>query len=179
VSNRPTTYYGWAEKNSRPEVPSDEKKKREKLNGRVAVDAVSGEEFLRLSPVARTEELAMYFGELCQDSLSQNIKKLIIILDNNPTHKNKLRRHLKSELIIREIEEKIEIEFIYLPPYSPDFNLAEYIIHLLRLRLLHHVPIGTTIEQARVRIESFLENHQLQNSIQIKNTIQHICNLIL
>ncbi len=121
----------------------------------------------------------MYFGELCQDCLSQNIKKLLIILDNNPTRKNKLCRHLKSELIIREIEEKIEVEFIYLPPYSPNFNLAEDLIHLLRLRLLHHLPIGTTIEQARVRIESFLGNHQLQNSIQIKNTIQHICNLIL
>lgn len=179
LSNRPTTYYGWAERNSRPEVPSDEKKKREKLNGLLAVDAVSGEEFLRLLPVARTEDLALYFGELCQDCLAQNIKKLIIVLDNNSTHKNKLRRHLRSELIIREIEEEITVEFIYLPPYSPNFNLAEYLIHLLRLRLLHHLPIGTTIEQVRMRIESFFENQQLQTSIQIENTIQHIYNLIL
>ena len=160
-------------------MPSDEKKKREKLNGLLAVDAVSGEEFLRLLPVARTEDLALYFGELCQDCLAQNIKKLIIVLDNNSTHKNKLRRHLRSELIIREIEQEITVEFIYLPPYSPNFNLAEYLIHLLRLRLLHHLPIGTTIEQVRMRIESFFENHQLQTSIQIENTIQHIYNLIL
>jgi hypothetical protein len=45
--------------------------------------------------------------------------------------------------------------------------------------LLHHLPIGTTIEQAKMRIESFFENQQLQTSIQIENTIQHICNLIL
>jgi DDE superfamily endonuclease len=178
LENRPTTYYGWAERNSRPEVPSNEKKKREKLNGLLAVDAVSGEEFLRLSPVARTEDLALYFGELCQDCLVQNIKKLIIILDNNSTHKNKLRRHLRAELIIREIEKEITVEFLYLPPYSPNFNLAEYLIHLLRLRLLHHLPIGT-IEQVRMRIESFFENQQLQTSIQIENTIQHIYNLIL
>jgi hypothetical protein len=75
VANRSTTYYGWAERNSRPEVPSDEQKKQEKLNGLLAVDAVSGEEFLRLSPVARTEDLAIYFGELCQDCLAQSIKK--------------------------------------------------------------------------------------------------------
>ena len=50
VANRPNTYYGWAEKNTRPQVPSDESKKREKLNGLLAVDAVSGEEFLRLLP---------------------------------------------------------------------------------------------------------------------------------
>jgi DDE superfamily endonuclease len=179
VSNRPTTYYGWAERNSRPEVPSDEKKKREKLNGLLAVDAVSGEEFLRLTPVARTEDLALYFGELCQDCLAQNIKKLTIVLDNNSTHKNKLRRHLRSELIIREIEKEITVEFLYLPSYSPNFNLAEYLIHLLRLRLLHHLPIGTTIAQVRMRIESFFENQQLQTSIQIENTIQHIYNLII
>jgi hypothetical protein len=39
VSNRPTTFYGWAEKNRRPEVASDESKKREKLHGLLAVDA--------------------------------------------------------------------------------------------------------------------------------------------
>ena len=178
VSNRPTTYYGWAERNTRPEVPSDEKKKREKLNGLLAVDAVSGEEFLRLSTVARTEDLALYFGELCQDCLAQSIKKLTIILDNNSTHKNKLRRHLRSELIIREIAEQITVEFVYLPSYSPNFNLVEYLIHLLRLRLLHHLPIGTTIDQIKTKIKSFFENQQLQTSTQIENTIQHIYNLI-
>ena len=43
VYNRPSTYYGWVEKNTRPQVPSNESKKREKLNGLLAVDAVSGE----------------------------------------------------------------------------------------------------------------------------------------
>lgn len=155
------------------------KKKREKLNGLLGVDAVSGEEFLRLSNVSRSEDLALYFGELCQDCLAQNIKKLTIILDNNSTHKNKLRRHLRSELTITEIEDKITVEFVYLPPYSPNFNLAEYLIHLLRLRLLHHLPIGTTIEQVRMRIKSLFENQQLQTSTQIENTIQHIYELIL
>jgi hypothetical protein len=53
------------------------------------------------------------------------------------------------------------------------------LIHLLRLRLLHHLPIGSSIEQVRMRIESFFENQQLQTSIQIENTIQHIYDLIL
>jgi hypothetical protein len=69
VCNRPNTYYGWAEKNTRPQVPSDESNKREKLNGLLAVDAVSGEEFLRLVPTAKTEDLALYFGELCKDCI--------------------------------------------------------------------------------------------------------------
>jgi transposase len=123
--------------------------------------------------------LVLCFGKLCQDCLAQNFKKLTIILDNNSTHKNKLRRHLRSELIIREIAEEITVEFIYLPPYSPNFNLVECLIHLLRLKILHYLPIGSTIEQVKMRIESFFENKQLQTSIQIENTIQHIYDLIL
>ena len=94
VGNRPSTYYGWAEKNTRPQVPSDESKKREKLNGLLAVDASSGEEFLRLVAIAKTEDLALYFGELCKECIQARIKHLTIILDNNSTHKDKLRRYL-------------------------------------------------------------------------------------
>jgi transposase len=178
VSTRPNTYYGWAEKNTRPEMSSDESKKRERLNGLLAVDAVTGTEFLRLSPSAKTEDIVLYFSELCQDCLRENITHLTIILDNNSTHKHKLRRYLRAELFTAEIENQITIEFIYLPPYSPNFNLVEYLIHLLRLRLLHHLPIGTTIEQIQIRIQNFFKTHQLQTPIQIENTIQHICNLV-
>ena len=39
---------------------------------------------------------------------------------------------------------KISIEFIHTPAYSPDFNLAEYEIHLLRLEHLHHLSSSAT-----------------------------------
>jgi hypothetical protein len=179
VSNRLNTYYGWAEKNTRPQVPSDESKKREKLNGLLAVDAVSGEEFLRLVPTAKTEDLALYFGELCKDCIHERIKHLTIVLDNNSTHKDKLRRYLWAELFTSGIDEQITVEFVYTPPYSPNFNLVEYLIHLLRLRLLHHLPSVTSIEQVEMRLKTFFETQQLQTPIQISNTIQHIYNLIL
>lgn len=179
VYNRPSTYYGWAEKNTRPQVPSDESKKREKLNGLLAVDAVSGEEFLRLVPTAKTEDLALYFGEICKDCVRDKVKHLTIILDNNSTHKDKLHRYLNAELFTSGLENKITVEFVYTPPYSPDFNLAEYLIHLLRLRLLHHLPSGTSIEQVEMRLKTFFETQQLQTPIQILNTIKHIYNLIL
>jgi hypothetical protein len=179
VYNRPSTYYGWAEKNTRPQVASDESKKREKLNGLLAVAAVSGEEFLRLVPTAKTEDVALYFGELCKECLQEKIKHLTMILDNNSTHKDKLRRYLCAELFTSGLEGQITVEFVYTPPYSPDFNLAEYLIHLLRLRLLHHLPSGTSIEQVEKRLKTFFETQQLQTPIQISNTIQHIYNLIL
>jgi len=179
VCNRPSTYYGWAEKNTRPQVPSDESKKREKLNGLLAVDASSGEEFLRLVAIAKTEDLALYFGELCKECIQARIKHLTIILDNNSTHKDKLRRYLWAELFTLGIDEQITVEFMYTPPYSPDFNLVEYLIHLLRLRILHHLPSGTSIEEVERRLLTFFETQQLQTPIQISKTIQHIYNLIL
>jgi hypothetical protein len=179
VTNRPNTYYGWAEKNTKPQVPSDESKKREKLNGLLAVDAITGEEFIDLVPTAKTEDIALYLGELCRECVNQKIHNLTIILDNNSTHKDKLRRYLAAELFTSGLDEQITVEFIHTPPYSPDFNLVEYIIHLLRLRLLHHLPVGMTIEQVKVRILTFFETQQLQSPLQIANTIQHIYNLIL
>jgi hypothetical protein len=52
VYDRPSLFYGWAERNTRPQVPSDESV-RHKLNGLLCIDAFSGEEFLRLSTQAR------------------------------------------------------------------------------------------------------------------------------
>jgi transposase len=104
---------------------------------------------------------------------------LTIILDNNSTHKYKLHRYLWAELFTSGIEEQITVEFVYTPPYSPNFNLVEYLIHLLRLRLLHHLPSDKSIEQVEMRIKSFFETKQLQTPLQIANTIQHIYKLIL
>jgi transposase len=77
-----------------------------------------------------------------------------------------------------KIQDKIQIEFLYTPPYSPDFNLAEYLIHLLRLQLLHHLPIDVNIQQVREKLETYFQNSQLQTPEQIQNTIRHICALV-
>jgi hypothetical protein len=108
------------------------------------------------------------------------LKLILRTLNKNwdAPHKDKLRRYLTAELFTSGLERQITVEFIHTPPYSPDFNLVEYIIHLLRLRLLHHLPVGMTIEQVKMHILTFFETQQLQFPLQIANTIQHIYNLI-
>jgi hypothetical protein len=88
------------------------------------------------------------------------------------------RKFYSAKLFTSGIQEQITVEFVYTPPYSPDFNLAEYLIHLLRLRLLHHLPSGTNIEQVEKRLLTFFETQQLQTPVQISNTIQHTYNFI-
>lgn len=169
-------FYAWAEKNSRPQAPSNERQ-RNKVNGLLAVDVETGEEYLRLKQRAKTEDISSYFAEFCRDCVQQGLRKLSVILDNNTTHKQKMRNLLELQLTELGIKEELEVEFIYTPPYSPDFNLVEYIIHQLRLQLLHHQPVGITIELIREKLEQYLSVNQLQTPQQIQNTIAHICSL--
>ena len=175
---RPSLFYGWAEVNTRPEIPSDEKRERNKVNGFLSVDAMSGEEYLLLSPDSKSHNVANYLALLCDDMVAEGYEKLTIYLDNNKTHKAKMRRRLKQLLSELGLTDKIKIEFIDIPSYSPKFNLAEYIIHQIRLKILHHMPVDATITSIRKEIEMALEDKQLQTPEQIENTIRHICNLV-
>jgi hypothetical protein len=170
-------FYGWAEVNSRPQVPSDEKRKRNKVNGFLSVDACTGEEYFILSENSKTEDVVSYMLMLCDDASKEGYKKITVFLDRNPTHKDKMRRQLGKLLERLKISEKIEIEFIHTPAYSPDFNLVEYLIHQLRLKLLHHLPADTTIQEIELRIETYFENGQLQTPEQIQNIIRRISGL--
>ncbi len=89
-----------------------------------------------------------------------------------------MKNLLDLQLVNLGIKEDIEVEFIYTPPYSPDFNLVEYIIHQLRLQLLHHQPVGLTIEHIQEKLELYLQVNQLQTPQQIQNIIGHICSLV-
>ncbi|NEP07585.1 MAG: hypothetical protein F6K25_15185 [Okeania sp. SIO2G4] len=48
VDERPSIFYGWAEKNTGSKVLSNQKGKRKKLNGMIAVDTLTGQEYFQL-----------------------------------------------------------------------------------------------------------------------------------
>jgi hypothetical protein len=177
VYDRPSLFYGWAERNTRPEVESDEST-RNKLNGFLSVDAVSGAEFFRLSSGSKTEDVSEYLAELCLESVELGYTKLCIILDNNSTHKQKMQAQLAVHLQEMGLARSITVECLYVPPYSPKLNLVEYVIHLLRLRFLHHLPVGTSLGQIGQQIENFLESHQFLSAEQVQKTLRHIFSLV-
>lgn len=173
VYDRPSIFYGWAVRNTRPLVPSDERP-RHKINGLLCVDALTGEEFLRLSDKAKTEDVSLYLAELCLDCVELGFDKLSIMLDNSATHKQKMLRQLAEHLKQMGLANEIAVEFIYLPPYSPKLNLVEYVIHLIRLRFLHHLPIGTSLETIEQQLEQFLQSHQFLTAEQVQKTLNFI-----
>ncbi len=88
-----------------------------------------------------------------------------------------MKSQLKFHLINAEISDKIVVDFIHTPTYSPNFNLVEYIIHLLRLKLLHHLSLDVNIQQVKDKLEKFFQFNQLQTPEQIQNIIRHISTL--
>ena len=72
----------------------------------------------------------------------------------------------------------ITVECLYVPPYSPKLNLVEYVIHLLRLRFLHHLPVGTSLSQIGQQIEKFLGSHQFLSAEQVQKTLKFIFSLV-
>lgn len=177
LSNRPTTFYGWARVNTKFKVPSNEKKKRDRLNGLLAVDAHTGQEHLKLTPQAKTEDLVDYFCDLALDTHQAGYQQLTIIIDNNSTHKDKMRYHLWLKAKSQPDLQEFRFKFINTPSYSPDFNLAEYLIHQLRLALLHHLPAEVTLAEIETKIDDFFQDNHLQTPQQIANTINHILKL--
>lgn len=179
-SNRPNTSYAWAMRNTRPKVKSNERN-RARLNGLLSIDVTTGKEYLQLTPSAKTEDVTDYFLKLTTDSINQGFDQVWIILDNNSTHKQKMRLQFGEKLErfykTHNLEKMPIVKFEHTPAYSPDYNLAEYIIRLIRQRLLHHLPVNTTLEQIQQRLFSYFQNNQLQTSKQIQNTINHILEL--
>ena len=89
-----------------------------------------------------------------------------------------MKSQVTAHLNRLKIQEKILINFIHTPTYSPNFNLVEYVIHLLRLRLLHHLTLGVNIQQVKDKLDNFFKFNQLQTPQQIHNIIEHICALV-
>lgn len=142
----------------------------------MAVDAFSGETYLNFDKNARSENVTLVMFILCKKVKSEGYSKLTVILDNNPTHKKKMRLALDRMLSDDPTMGNFEVEFVDTPPYSPDYNLVEYCIHQLRLRFLHNgrkLPLSEIIEMILIN----LEKTQLMTEKQIKNTVNHILKL--
>lgn len=144
----------------------------------LTIDVESGQEYLWLSSHAQSDDVARYMAHLTVEMDRQGVERVEILLDNNPTHKQKMQ-----ELYLEEVEQlgkgqgkeiKTELVFTFLPAYSPKLNLVEYAIHLLRLRCLHHRPYNMKMQQVEERIQRELQKQKLLTPQQIINILQHI-----
>jgi transposase len=88
------------------------------------------------------------FCEFLSEVRSNNpINRICLILDNFPTHKAKKVKEKASEL---------NIEFIYLPPYSPDLNPIEFLWKSVK-RLISISRIESKQELVEIVKQSFFD----------------------
>ncbi len=177
VSEQNSCYYGWAKRNTRPQVKSNEAS-RKRLNGLLAIDVESGEEYLWLSSHAQSDDVARYMAHLTLEMDKLGVERLEMVLDQNTTHKQKMQQLYQAELRQLSLQEqrliKTELVFTYLPAYSPKLNLVEYAIHLLRQRCLHHRPYNMKMDQIEQLLTKELLKKQLLSTHQIISILQYI-----
>ena len=89
-----------------------------------------------------------------------------------------MRTQLALHLEQMGLARAISVELLYVPSYSPKLNLVEYVIHLLRLRFLHHLPVGTTLSQIEQQLEQFLASNQFLSAQQVQKTLNFIFSLV-
>ena len=176
ISTRPSTSYMWGEKGKQPTIPSNEKH-RQRTNGFVSVDALTGDIDLWQSPVAKAAQVAEFCLSQAQKAQDKGLSLLKIVLDNNKTHQKKMKAIF--EQLKQEAKLTMEVHWIHTASYAPKFNLAEYIITILRKKALHHLQPDFTIEQVFNQLYETIQNETIQSKEQIWNTLNHIYSLAI
>jgi transposase len=177
-----TTHYAWAEKNSKPKIPSDEKH-RKRLNGFVGVELKSGTTLIQFREQSKTLQAIAVYCLMILTFAQKGCHWFKIILDNASIHGKSMREGIKAvleELATRpgfETLDPVTLSFLSIPPYSPDYNPAEYIIHAVRQQSLYLVPYDVSLEQKAQRIRDNLTRGSPYTAQQLANILRHISRL--
>lgn len=163
----------WGEVGKQPQIRSNEKN-RTRTNGFVSVDAISGEIDLWQSSVAKAPQVAEFCFRQVQLALKNDFQKLYIVLDNNKTHLKAMKAIFNQMLTDNNLS--IEVIFKHTASYAPKYNPAEYIISIIRRKILHHMAADFTIEQVCERMIEIAQTELLQTKEQVWNTIDHVLN---
>lgn len=172
------THYGWAEKNTAPTLPSNEKK-REKLNGFLALDLQNGATTVDFQPRAKTRNAVFVIALIVLRYALLGFRQILFILDNCAIHNDSMKAALAELLAEIPLARGIAVDFLHTPAYSPSFNPAEYLIRLVRKNSLYHLPCTMSIQERAERVRGHLAQAPPQTPEQIKNILRHIYGLPL
>lgn len=167
------THYAWAEKNTAPALPSDEKH-REKLNGFLAVDLESGNTTVHFQKQAKTDNAVFVFALLVLRYARLGFRQIVLILDNCSIHGKAMKAALFALLAEISLAQGIQVTFLHTPVYSPKFNPAEYLIRLVRKNSLYHLPCSLTVQDRAERVRYHLAQAPPLTPRQVQNILRHI-----
>lgn len=154
----------WAEKGSKPKVMSKPGKNNVAYSGFVIPE--TGELTVTKPGWFNYESVIQSFREFIKTKPCPDGKKYCIILDNAPWHKKAIRL-IWTEALAEYSDIRENMEYISLPPYSPDLNPIEQVWRITRREKTHNryfcslEKLTNTLD--RYFAEFFNPNKQLRN----------------
>lgn len=139
----------------------------------MAIEVGSAQCFLETHKKMKSDSVALCFYNTAKELQLTGFKKVIFYLDQNPTHKNLMKYNLA---LIGKLD--IQIEFRYIPPYSPVLNIVEFLIHRIRQKKLHHAPHKRNLDEIVVELTEYLHHKKPFKLQEIANTLRHIIDKI-
>jgi hypothetical protein len=144
-------------------------KKNKRLNAFLAIELFSGECFFEAHTRMKSDTVALAIHNVFASLRKSGAEKVTIYMDQNPTHKTQMLLNLALLLV-----PGLVYEVRYLPAYSPNYNIVEFLIHRIRQSKLHHAPHQRNLEEIEKELSQFLNNKKPFPQEQIYNTLQHI-----
>lgn len=161
MTNKTTTFYSWGYRNRVLKIKSKEGYYK-RINGFLSINMITGKEYLEFCERSKAENIREYIFNMFIELHKEGYKKCTLILDNNKTHKDNMRYNLWLDMRNNDDLKDFEVEYINTPPYSPDFNLVEYGIKILRQKYLHHLPSTVSLfERIKILKESIAKDNLL------------------
>jgi transposase len=157
-------------------LPSNEKK-RDKLNGFLALDLNGGQTTVDFQAKAKAENVVWVLALIVLRYAQLGFRQIVFILDNCRIHGDAMKAALSELLAEIAWAQGIAVDFLHTPVYSPSFNPAEYLIHLVRKNSLYHLPCTFTVQERAERIRRHLAQAPPQTPQQIDNLLHHIYRL--
>lgn len=139
----------------------------------MAIEIAEAECFLETHKNMKSDSVALCFFNTAKELQRTGYHKVIFYIDQNPTHKSLMKYNLA---LLPKLE--IEIEFRYIPPYSPKLNIVEFLIHRVRQKKLHHAPHKRNLDEIVVELTEYLHKKKPFDVQEIYNTLEHIRNSI-
>lgn len=76
------------------------------------------------------------------------------------------------------LKDRMEVEFVHIPPYSPKMNAAEFFIQIIRKRFLKNMVFNQNMEQVLDRLLPNVNDKKLLTSQQMRNILTRIKRII-
>ncbi len=148
----------WAEKGSEPKVMSKPGKNNVAYSGFVIPE--TGELTVTKPGWFNYESVIQSFREFIKTKPCPDGKKYCIILDNAPWHKKAIRL-IWTEALAEYSDIRENMEYISLPPYSPDLNPIEQVWRITRREKTHN-RYFSSLESLIKAAEEMGKNQRIQ-----------------